>query len=676
MTEMPNLQPSPDWNMVELRWAGVTLAGRPAEGRLQLTYNGVNPMLDESPLLPIAIFPVNLSVPLETIETVIDGESRLVGYASIMVPASNDPDIIGGGGSYTFSELLTNAAGRSGINFIADKDTSVIWLNRLDGGTPSTPAQPLPGVQFGDIAGKVDLADLLDPTSDVGVALASRFAVAPAEGGLAAAAVSGVVARNPAGTPTWTTTSAIIARALGWAIATDPVFTGANTVAKLRAARDSGAKTVYVPDGDYTLTSALTLNVADQQWVFSTGAKFVLANSANSDTIEVTAPRVTLTLPRWDGNADNQTGGGGSLLVTADDCTLNQLQGTNTAGVGINCTGGRLRINGGLLTETRNRSCWVHTPNATTSIEGPIIEGLVVRNTRTGPYGIAVQGLGTASRVVGGQITTCRVTLPVGATSGLCIEAHDYATGMCISTCRTVGGRMGISLSLSHGSTVTCNTVFGPHEIGIEVAGCLGATVTGNPVDGNGVTNRLIAIINTGGSIISVSGNTLRNWKAGGNAVYATTSDYVIISENPVDGPSQPFVLELCNHFKVIDNTAKGNGTCNDGVNLGNCGPGVVRGNTWVNFVRSAVFAYNGTMTGYKIGPDHLEGTTPNVPLMLGGGVTAVGAGSIVRGSRGPSSQRIAPAVAGKGADWYDETLDKPVYSNGTAWRDATGAVA
>jgi len=39
-----------------------------------------------------------------------------------------------------------------------------------------------------------------------------------------------------------------------------------------------------------------------------------------------------------------------------------------------------------------------------------------------------------------------------------------------------------------------------------------------------------------------------------------------------------------------------------------------------------------------------------------------------------PTASRPAPGMSGRGAMIYDTTLSKPLWSDGTVWRDATGA--
>lgn len=129
--------PTGDWNQVTLRWAGVTLDGQPVAGSLSLTYSSPNPLLDEDATFPVSIYPVELKKTLTTATIQVldeNGQSvnRTVGYAEWTVPASDDPDIQGFGGTYTLTENLTNARGQT-RNFVASKDApgGVIWVNRI-----------------------------------------------------------------------------------------------------------------------------------------------------------------------------------------------------------------------------------------------------------------------------------------------------------------------------------------------------------------------------------------------------------------------------------------------------------------------------------------------------------------------------------------------------------------
>ena len=50
-------------------------------------------------------------------------------------------------------------------------------------------------------------------------------------------------------------------------------------------------------------------------------------------------------------------------------------------------------------------------------------------------------------------------------------------------------------------------------------------------------------------------------------------------------------------------------------------------------------------------------------------------AGPTMRTARGTSGSRPSAATVGQGAQWFDTTLGKPIWSDGTNWRDAAGTV-
>lgn len=143
--------PSPDWNLVTLKWAGTYLDGAPATGSIVLTYNATGPLLDDDATTPVSIFPTTITVPIVATTMTIGGVARQVGYASIQVPASNDPDILGAGGTYSFTETLSRPGGRTSVSFVADigAPAGVIWLNKVAAATP-TAGTPLSVVYYSD----------------------------------------------------------------------------------------------------------------------------------------------------------------------------------------------------------------------------------------------------------------------------------------------------------------------------------------------------------------------------------------------------------------------------------------------------------------------------------------------------------------------------------------------
>lgn len=150
MTEpAPELMPSPDWTRVELRWAGTYLDGTPCDGTLDLTYDG-GVALDDDTVLPLNIFPSKLSFPIGRKTVAIEGVAREVGYAAFHVPASNDPDIQGAGGTYTLVEKLAKGGGRT-HTFAVDIATAAdgIWLSKIAPSAPSA-GEPISVVYYSD----------------------------------------------------------------------------------------------------------------------------------------------------------------------------------------------------------------------------------------------------------------------------------------------------------------------------------------------------------------------------------------------------------------------------------------------------------------------------------------------------------------------------------------------
>jgi hypothetical protein len=68
------------------------------------------------------------------------------------------------------------------------------------------------------------------------------------------------------------------------------------------------------------------------------------------------------------------------------------------------------------------------------------------------------------------------------------------------------------------------------------------------------------------------------------------------------------------------------------------------------------------------------SGYTPKAELRAGApGVLTMPPGQVVQTGRGPTTARPPAAAVGPGALFYDTTLRRPVWSNGTAWTDALG---
>lgn len=440
--------------------------------------------------------------------------------------------------------------------------------------------------------------------------------------------------------------------------------------ASVHAARNAAGVggTVYFPPRTYTVTTLLA-NVAGQQWIFAAGSLLKIADGSNADAIQISAPDVTLTGPVIEGNKANQTNGSGGILVNGERAVVDRAVINNARGVAINVVRSNASVNDCRISESGDAGIGV-TATASGSISNISVTNNTITNTAIGPYGIRIKGEtpATANYI---RVTGNHVSLPAGNTSGLCIEIFGKAHNATVSNNTTVGGRMGISVDKSDNASVSGNSIIGASAFGLEVVGALNASITANTVDGAGVTARCLSI-STNTKYATVSANSFQGWAPNGFAVHASSTDHIVFGGNSLRGPYQPIILQSVTNFLMTGNMVAGQGTSQDGVNLDACSSGTIATNSFDGFTRSAVIAFNGTMAGLIIGPNHLTGGTPNVPLFTGG--TAVGVGSRVNGGNMTTAQRLTPAVAGVGGTYYDTTLNKQAYSDGAAW--TAGAVS
>lgn len=125
---MPN-SPTPNWNGVTVRWRGMMIDGEPAQGTIVITAT-VNRFLDDDAALPSWIF----NGPIEV-------DINVNGYAEIILPATDDPDIYPRNFTYQIFERLEGATGSTYyINVPLSAAASGIELSRV------VPVEPSEGV--------------------------------------------------------------------------------------------------------------------------------------------------------------------------------------------------------------------------------------------------------------------------------------------------------------------------------------------------------------------------------------------------------------------------------------------------------------------------------------------------------------------------------------------------
>lgn len=127
---MEFIAPSPDFNLVKIKFAASNLDGTPSTGVITFTYSG-GVQLDRG-ATPVAIFPTQIIINIKPKVVEIEGKEMVVGYAEAEIPASNDPDIDGGGGTYQ-AKIAITGGGVYTSTFIADYQApdDGIWLSEL-----------------------------------------------------------------------------------------------------------------------------------------------------------------------------------------------------------------------------------------------------------------------------------------------------------------------------------------------------------------------------------------------------------------------------------------------------------------------------------------------------------------------------------------------------------------
>lgn len=127
--------PTPDFDRKTVAWYGVNTDGTPCTGSITLMYEG--PVMLDPGSPPISVYPKKITTQLSTQTITITQESgsttQIVGYASFSVPASNDPDLVGSGGTYRVVEDLDEGNGLSKSVVIDRLAAGTIYLNQLTG---------------------------------------------------------------------------------------------------------------------------------------------------------------------------------------------------------------------------------------------------------------------------------------------------------------------------------------------------------------------------------------------------------------------------------------------------------------------------------------------------------------------------------------------------------------
>ena len=163
MTTIPTLdvksRPSPETDMRWVRWLGSMLDGSTSTGTITIKADRTSPLLDDDPDQPRSILPNPITSAVQEVNLVEDIGTRKYMYVAVPVPASDDPDLVGYGFTYTAEIKLKNGAQFGPYTFTVPLSTPAtgLWLNKVAAATPA-PGEALPQItkaEFDDAVARI-----------------------------------------------------------------------------------------------------------------------------------------------------------------------------------------------------------------------------------------------------------------------------------------------------------------------------------------------------------------------------------------------------------------------------------------------------------------------------------------------------------------------------------------
>lgn len=345
--------------------------------------------------------------------------------------------------------------------------------------------------------------------------------------------------------------------------------------ASIQSALDSGAKSVFIPPGEYRVNT--TLEIPSDVEVYGVGGSSIIALGADTNIIKIDGTsNVYLHDFAVDGKSATYTDANNNAVfidwrVTAgENVKLENLHIHSTGGAGII----GLAAVGTPSTDVQILNCKVEDTGTHGIILQDYISDVLIRGNTVKSSGLNFAdrpGI-TASRYGNNVIVSDNVC--VGSASALGTSVH------------------GISIDGTENATCAGNIVYDWKGYGIEVGG-----VTNGAFQGNSVSNCDRAAIAMSGSVsstikninIAVTGNTLNSNNAqgiyafmtGGNSSYL--HENITVSGNVINGTVSNAGIDL----NFIDRITVANNSVYDaflsGVLIDNCKEINITGNTAVN---------------------------------------------------------------------------------------------
>lgn len=431
-----------------------------------------------------------------------------------------------------------------------------------------------------------------------------------------------------------------------------PAGGGADDTATLQAAINAaptGARLTAPRGASYSVS---TLTVNKRLTLDFTTATVTQRASTTGDLLSVTGAGATVRGGIWDGNVTNQTAAQNrGISVAADDVTVSGVTVQNTKFTGIYNTGGN-RFLARDCKVINTGYCGIFAePNTTTpvaysdvTIENCYVDRSMLAASSIVEGGLKLHATGGTVLLTRAKVRGCTVLMPTSPIDGtsICIELVD-APGGIVSGCHTSGGAMGISAAACDRAVISGNPrVFNAKTYGIEIPASKKAVVSGNSIDGNGLTPRGI-VLDVASSTTSdgtlITGNTV----VGCTTVSIDIQDAmrVAITGNTVEssgGGSYLLNLATSDHATVVGNTLDGLGAATKAVVLDTTSYTTVSGNAIRNCTQNGVSLYSAN-AGYTIQTVAVTGNVfdsipSNVATQVSGGAV-VGSGIVSLGNAG-----------------------------------------
>lgn len=343
------------------------------------------------------------------------------------------------------------------------------------------------------------------------------------------------------------------------------------------AARDAAGVggTVIFPPGTYMVHSVF-MTKANQTWIIQPGAMLKsTAVNAQGVVIAVSAAGCKITGGGIiDGNGANVTSdvtGIYGVNSSSTDLTVEGVTIQNCKGSAFSASASRTKIRFCKITNSPTTSV-ASIPCVQIAPTGSDIYGVEVVDNTVDLSALAVGAIKGAGIFVGGTPRTAgqplydfnvhqarihgnEVILPTSPTtaggSQICISFGCLQSSVIGNTTR--GGAMGVSADSTQQSIVSANNIYGCISYGIECASSSRLTISGNNIDGAGLTGGgytgsegLSAIEMTGiyaSSNVTITNNTIYNLIAATNAIGVNTGSQHVVTANNVSGSNGGIVV-------------------------------------------------------------------------------------------------------------------------------------